>query len=106
MIVYLRGGEELKIKKVAGGGYIAAPIGALFLEVQPSRALVGKYVVKVIYPDNTPGVIPQEEILTIKDQRGNKVEYGNSLYPGHPKYDPRNPAPDPKEYFKKKFGDK
>jgi hypothetical protein len=89
--IELHGGSALPAEKVSGGGYIVAPIGAVFLGAPaPSRQLTGHYVIIVTYLDGQRGLISQGEIATIRDQHGAEIPFGNPRFPGHPDYDPRN----------------
>lgn len=89
--IELHGGSTLEAEKVSGGGYIAAPIGAIFLGAPaPAPELTGHYVLIVTYLDGQRGLIAQDQIATIYDQNGQELEFGNSKYPGHRDYDPRN----------------
>jgi len=81
-------------------GYIWAPVGAYILGGAKSRDLVGKFVIGVEYQDGGTGAIAQEEIRKITDGSGKKVKYGNSKYPGHPDFDPRNDFDPKKEMLK------
>lgn len=91
LTIHLHGGSQLSAERISGGGYIAAPIGAKILGAgQASRQLTGHYVIIVTYLDGQRGLIAQDQIATIYDQNGQELEFGNSKYPGHRDYDPRN----------------
>ena len=107
--IRLRSGETLEAQSLGISGYVANPIGGLVLGGTASREHVGKFCIGVLYTDGDTGLIAQEEISEIRDAKGKLVPYGNSKYPGHPDFDPRegfDPIKHQMEIFQRSFAAK